>query len=65
VHPLTCSSEEPITALEVKEYDDLQGVNIHNTEQGWDGLVEDLADDKGFIDQDEDGVFAQEVCDFH
>jgi hAT family C-terminal dimerisation region len=57
--------EEPSTVLEVEEYDDLQGAddgNLHNAEQvGWDGLINNLADDEGFVDCDEDDVFVQDV----
>ena len=57
--------EEPSTVLEVEGYDDLQGAgdsDLHDAEQvGWDGLVEDLADDEGFVDHDEDDVFVQDV----
>jgi hAT family C-terminal dimerisation region len=57
--------EEPSTVLEVEEYDDPQGAgdgNLHDAEQvGWDGLVDDLADDEGFVDRDEDDVFVQDV----
>jgi hypothetical protein len=57
--------EEPSTVLEVEEYDDLQGAgdgNLHDAEQvGWDGLIDDLADDEDFVDRDEDDVFVQDV----
>jgi hypothetical protein len=57
--------EEPSTALEVEEYDEvLEASNLHNiTEQvGWDGLVEDLVDDEGLLDShDEDNIFLQDV----
>ena len=57
--------EEPSTVLKVEEYDDLQGAgysNLHDAEQvGWNGLVDDLADDKGFINHDEDDIFVQDV----
>jgi hypothetical protein len=57
--------EEPSTVLEVEEYDDLQGAgdsNLHDAEQvGRDGLIDDLADDEGFVDRDEDDVFVQDV----
>ena len=57
--------EEPSTVLKVEEYDDLQGAsdsNLHDAEQvGWDGLVDDLADDEGFVDHDEDDIFVQQL----
>jgi hAT family C-terminal dimerisation region len=56
--------EEPSTVLEVEEYDDLQGAgdSLHDAEQvGWDGLVDDLADDEGYVDHDEDDIFVQDV----
>ena len=33
-----------------------------NTDKaGWDGMVEDLVDDEGFVDHDEDDVFVQDI----
>jgi hypothetical protein len=57
--------EEPSTVLKVEEYDNLQGAGdstLHDAEQvSLDELVEDLADDEGFVNHNEDDVFVQDV----
>ena len=54
--------EEPSTKLEIDE--DFEEVQQHTIEVdterlGWDSLVEDLADNEGFIDHDKDTIYDQ------
>jgi hAT family C-terminal dimerisation region len=54
--------EEPSTQFEGDESGDLEEVVEDNTDKaGWDGMVEDLVDDEGFVDHDEDDVFVQDI----
>ncbi|KAF8219437.1 hypothetical protein L208DRAFT_1340019 [Tricholoma matsutake] len=54
--------EEPSTELEVEldEYED--GVQGDAEKVGWDELISDLADDKGFVDHDDDDVYVQDIA---
>ena len=54
--------EEASTLFEVEESGDPDTEDIMAENEGWDRMVEDLADDEGFIDRDEDDVFVQEVA---
>ena len=59
--------EEPSTMFELNigEYEDLQKAvedDAKNLNKGWDGLIEDLGDDEGFVDYDGDDVFMQEIA---
>ena len=65
----TVSNYIPGFFMNVKNliFDSTRNTTIHlNTSledlEGWDRMVEDLADDEGFIDQDGDEVFVQEVA---
>jgi len=52
--------EEPSTALEVD--DDCEEVQQDDTgKSGWDSLIDDLADDEGFMDHEEDDIFVQDI----
>jgi len=54
--------EEPSTQFKGDESGDLEEVVEDNTDKaGWDGMVEDLVDDKGFVDHDKDDVFVQDI----
>jgi hypothetical protein len=54
--------EEASTQFEVEEFEDPDTEDIMAENKGWDRMVEDLADDEGFIDRDGDEVFVQEVA---
>ena len=54
--------EEASTQFEVEELKDPDTEDIMAENKGWDRMVEDLADDEGFIDRDGDEVFVQEVA---
>lgn len=54
--------EEASTQFEVEELEDPDTEDIMAENKGWDRMVEDLADDEGFIDRDGDEVFVQEVA---
>lgn len=55
--------EEPNTQFEMDESGDVEEVVEGNGEKAdWDGIVEDLVDDEGFVDHDEDDVFVQEIA---
>ncbi|KAI9436377.1 hypothetical protein F5148DRAFT_1357372 [Russula earlei] len=54
--------EEPSTQFEVDESGDVEEVVEDNTDEAsWEGMVEDLVDDEGFVDHDEDDVFVQDM----
>jgi len=55
--------EEPSTQFEVEsESGDVEeGVEDNTDKAGWDGMVEDLVDNEGFLDHDEDDVFMQDI----
>ena len=54
--------EEPSTQFEGDESGDLEEVVEDNPDKaGWDGMVEDLVDDEGFVAHDEDDVFVQDI----
>lgn len=54
--------EEASTQLEVEEEaGDASSENVMGENEGWDRMVEDLADDEGFIDHEEE-VFVQEIA---
>ena len=55
--------EEPSTELEldIGEYEDiLPAVEGDDAKEGWDGLINDLGDDEGFVDDDDD-VFVLDI----
>ena len=54
--------EEANTQLEVEESDHPDTEDTLAENEGWDRIVEDLADDEGFIDHDGEEVFVQEVA---
>ena len=48
-------------AIEAKRASDDAAKRHQSSTSGWDGMVEDLVDDEGFVDHDEDDVFVQDI----
>jgi hypothetical protein len=59
--------EEASTQIEVEDLENYGGEDsaeemiAERPEGGWDGMVEDMADDEGFVDDDENNVFVQDI----